>query len=146
MKKLASTLVQYIAASSELTSRLQRQLASHEAEKAAAAAKITTSLQALLDAGCVKAGQQESARSLLAKHASALDLTVTMATKIASLAKAATEKSAAERAVATELGAPEVVTSPAAEEGANIIGLRFQRQKTAADRSYLEILNPPKTV
>lgn len=146
MNKLAHNLVHYIAASSELTSRLQRQLASHEAEKTAALAKITTSLQALLDAGCVKAGQQQAARSLLSKHASALDLTVTMATKIAALAKAATEKSAAERVVATELGAPAVVTSSAVEEGPNIIGLRFNRQKTAADRSYLEILNPPRPV
>lgn len=146
MNKLAHNLVHYIAASSELTSRLQRQLASHEAEKAAAAAKITTSLQALLDAGCVKAGQQESARSLLAKHASALDITVTMANKIAALAKAVSEKSAADRAVTTELGSPAVATSSAVEDGPNIIGLRFNRQKTAADRSYLEILNPPKTV
>lgn len=149
MKKLASQIVQYIAVSSELFARQQEKAAAAEALQKAAAEKVTPVLQTLIDAGCVKPSDKQMASQFLSKHASTLDLLNNAAKKIAEL-------TAQVKQASIELGSPDVsanahlssgsksTNSDTASEGANYVGRRFRREKTAADVAFLSIMNPPK--
>jgi len=147
MKKLASQIVNYIAASAELTSRLQEKLASAEASKKAAAEKATFVLQKLLDTECVSAQNKQAASKLLASHDTTLDYLANAAMKIAELKEKLSRST-------SELGEPDFSTMPAksaaeagsgAQSNSSYIGRRFRREKSAADIAFLSILKPPKT-
>lgn len=144
MEKLASNIVGYIATSTELTSRLQRTIGEFEREKQASQSKTKAVLQALLDSGCVLANNKEAGAKFLETHSATLDLVANMATKIAELAAAV--KQAQATPVVRELGSPSTLpaTSSAVEASTdNYVGRRFRREKSASDRSFLQILNPP---
>jgi len=147
MKKLASQIVNYIAASAELTSRLQEKLASAEATKKAAAEKATFVLQSLLDSGCVRPESKQAASKLLASHDTTLDFLANAATKIAELKEKLSQS-------ASELGSPDFSatsvksaseTGSSTQSGGTYLGRRFRREKSAADIAFLSILKPPKT-
>ena len=149
MKKLASDIVGYVAASAELTSRLQSAAQAVEIEKKAAKEKIVPALQLLLDTGCVLEHSKAAARRLLDSHVTTLDLVANMANKIAELT--ADVKKAQAAPSVRELGHPDLSVrqgssaSGQPEPGlSNYIGRRFVREKSAADNAFLSIVNPPK--
>jgi hypothetical protein len=137
--KIATLMVQYIAASSALNDRLLGDTQRYRAQEKAASDKQSAVLDLMLRHGCAGEHEKAAAAKMLSNHGQALDLLVNAITKMAQY-RAASEK------VASELGHP--VADPAVKTASYdslndpYVGRRSSRLKES-DRALLRVLQAP---
>lgn len=137
--KIASMMIQYIAASSVLADRLVGDTQRYRAQEKSAASKQQTVLDLMLQHGCAGKHEKQAAASMLADHGQTLDLLVNAITKMAEY------RGQAEK-VASELGQP--VNDPAVKTASYdslndpYVG-RHSSKKKASDIAILSVLQAP---
>jgi len=137
--KIASMMIEYIAASSALTDRLLGDTQRYRAQEKAAAAKQSATLETMLRNDCVGTHEKQAAASMLADHSQTLDLLVNAVNKMAEY-RGRSEK------IASDLGRP--VADPAVKTAGYdslndpFVG-RHSSQKKASDLALLRVLNAP---
>lgn len=137
--KIASMMIQYIAATSALTDRLLGDTQRYRSQEKSAAAKQSTVLDLMLRQGCAGQHEKQAAAAMLADHGQTLDLLVNAINKVAEY-RGQIEK------VASELGQP--VSDPAVKTAGYdslndpYVG-RHSSQKKASDLAILRVLQAP---
>jgi hypothetical protein len=137
--KIASMMIEYIAASSALTDRLLGDTQRYRAQEKAAAAKQSSTLETMLRNDCVGPNEKQAAASMLADHGQTLDLLVNAVNKMAEY-RGRSEK------IASDLGRP--VADPAVKTASYdslndpFVG-RHSSQKKASDLALLRVLRAP---
>jgi hypothetical protein len=137
--KIASLMVQYIAASSALTDRLLGDTQRYRTQEKAAADKQSAVLDLMLRRGCAGEHEKAAASSMLANHGQTLDLLVNAIEKMAQY-RAQSEK------VASDLGQPvnDPTVKAAGYDSLNdpYVGRHTSRLKES-DRALLRVLQAP---
>ncbi len=143
--KLAAQAVEYVAASSALTDRLQGELNSYREQEKSAAAKQESVLDLMVETGCVARHQKQAAVGMLGNHGQSLDLLVNAINKMQAY-KQASEKSAADLGQAVSEKEAGVHAQPQVRDSLNdpYVGRRTSEKK-ASDLAILAVLDAPRS-